>query len=56
MVQEIYINKLEDVFKLISEQEYDTKIKRYRSSFLYRGVHNSSYKLATSLQRNCKDK
>ena len=56
MVQEIYINKLEDVFKLISEQEYDTKIKRYRSSFLYRGVHNSSYKLTTSLQRNCKEK
>lgn len=56
MVQEIYINKLEDVFELISEQKYNNDIDRYRSSFLYRGLHNSTYKLATSLKRNCKDK
>ena len=39
MVQEIYINNLEDVFELVSEQKYNNDIDRYRSSFLYRGTY-----------------
>lgn len=41
--------------KLILNQEYDRKINRYRSPYLYRGLP-CEYTLATSLQRNCKHK
>lgn len=47
---------MEDVMKMISEQEYDVKIGRHRSSYLYRGMQNVGYNLKTSLERNCGEK
>lgn len=56
MITEKRIINLDDVFRLISDQNYDTVIQRNRSSFLYRGLSNQNYQLTTTLQRNCKEK
>lgn len=50
------INGIEDMMELISEQDFDKKIGRNRSSFLYRGMPNKDFELVTSLRRNCKNK
>lgn len=53
-VQEI--KDFQSIWSLISDQVYDNKINRYRSSFLYRGMPNVGFHLVTSLSRNCKSK
>ena len=50
------LTTIEDVMQLIVDQELNSKIDRYRSSYLYRGLPNVSYRLLTTLQRNCKNK
>jgi hypothetical protein len=54
MIQTIYIDKIEDLMPLISEQEYREDLRRYRSMYLYRGMPDTDYHMYTSLQRNCK--
>ena len=54
MIQTVVIDTLEGLFPLLSEQNYNVNIDRYRSSYLYRGMPDSSYRLVTSLQLNCK--
>jgi len=54
MIQEVRITTLEDLMPLMSEQDYRPELKRNRSSYLYRGMPNSEYKMATSLSRCCK--
>ena len=54
MIQEIRIDTLEELMPLLSEQDYRPEIDRNRSSFLYRGVPDSSYRMVTSLSRCCK--
>ena len=54
MIQEVRISTLEDLMPLMSEQEYRPELKRNRSGYLYRGMPNSEYKMATSLSRCCK--
>lgn len=44
------------IWNIISEQKFDNKINRNRSSYLYRGMPNTTFHLATSLSRNCKDR
>lgn len=56
MIKEIHVNSLEQIKSIIFAQSYDSKIKRYRSHFLYRGMPDESFHLQTSLERNCKDK
>ena len=56
MIKEVKLNTVADVLELMLEQQFDDSIQRYRSSYLYRGVPNSSYHLVTSLKRNCKHK
>lgn len=56
MIHTVFIDSMEGVKNLIFEQEYDSRSKRMRSSFCYRGMPNASYDIRTSLQRNCKDK
>lgn len=56
MIKEIYIDKFEDLMPLFCEEKYQEGIKRHRSSYLYRGMGRTSYKMITSLKRNCKDK
>lgn len=50
------IDTIEALNQILFEQPYDTKIGRNRSSCLYRGLPDESYRLVTSLKRNCKDK
>ncbi len=54
-IKTVYITKIEDVLPLITEQEYRPDLGRNRSLYLYRGMSDISFKLGTSLQRNCKD-
>lgn len=49
----VRIDKIEDLFQLLTDQPYDRKIDRHRSPYFYRGLSDSSYFLQTSLQRNC---
>lgn len=56
MIIEVRIKNMDDLLKLLSEQKHDEEIGRHRSPFLYRGMSNESYKLETSLKRNCKNK
>lgn len=53
MVQEIHDFK--EVWDIISDQAFDSRINRYRSSYLYRGMPNANFHLTTSLTRNCKE-
>ena len=55
MIQTVTIHTLEDLMPLMSEQEYRPELKRNRSSYLYRGMPNVSYKMRTSLSRCCKE-
>lgn len=56
MVKEQEIKTFQEIWDVISKQDYDKSIGRNRSSYLYRGMPNSAFHLATSLSRNCKDK
>lgn len=50
------LTTIEEVVQLIAEQDFNSRLDRYRSSNLYRGLPNASYGLLTTLQRNCKEK
>lgn len=54
MIKEIRIETLEELLPLLTEQDFRPDLNRNRSSYLYRGMANSSYKMYTSLSRNCK--
>ena len=54
MIQEIRISTTEELMPLLSEQEYRPELGRNRSSYLYRGMPDSSYRMVTSLSRCCK--
>ena len=56
MIQEVRIEKVEDLMPMLSEQEYRPELGRNRSGYLYRGMPNSTYRMRTSLSRCCKDK
>ena len=56
MIIEQTITDLDEVWDLISNQRYDNRLNRYRSSILYRGLPRASYHLETTLSRNSKDK
>lgn len=55
MIKVIKVNTIEDILPIITEQEYRPDLRRNRSLYLYRGMSDASFKLDTSLQRNCKD-
>ena len=52
MIQEVRIATTEDLMPLLSEQEYRPDLGRNRSSFLYRGMPDISFRMETSLSRN----
>ena len=54
MIKTVYIDSIGGIMDLISEQEYNKEIDRYRSSIFFRGLPNVDFKLTTSLNRNCK--
>lgn len=53
MIQEVRIRTLEEVMPLLSDQPYRESIGRYRSSYVYRGMPDASFKMVTTLRRNC---
>ena len=55
MINTVVIDNIQGIYDIMSEQPYHEDIKRYRSTFVYRGVPDASYKLLTTLQRVCKD-
>lgn len=50
------ITTLEQISKIIWDQQYQSTLMRNRSPYLYRGLPNSNYHLVTSLRRNCKER
>ena len=54
MISEVTIRTLEDLLPLLTEQEFRPEMDRNRSTYLYRGVPHSEYKMVTSLSRCCK--
>lgn len=50
------ITTLEQINKIIWDQQYQSTLMRNRPPYLYRGLPNSNYHLVTSLRRNCKEK
>jgi len=54
MITEIRVKKIEELMPLLADQEFDPQINRNRSSFVYRGMKSSDYKMTTTLARNCK--
>ena len=55
MIKEIRITTLEELIPLLADQEYRADIDRNRSSYVYRGMPNTAFKMDTSLRRNCKE-
>lgn len=55
MIREQRITSIEELTELLTEQEYRADIRRNRSEFVYRGMPNASFRLETSLRRNCKE-
>ena len=56
MITIIEISDLEGITRLLTEQDYRPDLDRYRSWYIYRGMSDVSFRLETSLKRNCKDK
>ena len=54
MIKEIFIKNLDELLPLLTEQEYRQDLNRNRSSYIYRGLPDSGFKMKTSLSRNCK--
>lgn len=52
-IDDVTIDSLEKLSKLLLDQEHNTSIKRLRSAYFYRGLPNVDFNLLTSLQRNC---
>lgn len=52
MIKEINVDTIEIVKEFVFDQPKDN-CGRYRGYFLYRGLPDTSFKLKTSLQRNC---
>lgn len=55
MINVVHINTYEELMPLFSAQVYQEKFHRHRSSYVYRGMGRTTYKMETSLARNCKD-
>ena len=55
MIKEVRIDTLEELLPLFTEQEYRPDLDRNRSPSVYRGMSNASFKMFTSLGRNCKN-
>ena len=50
------ITTLEQINKIIWDQQYQSTLMRNRSPYLYRGLPNSNYHLVTSLRRKLQRK
>ncbi len=55
MIKEIRIDTVDELMPLIADQEYRFDLDRNRSQYFYRGMPDATFKMVTSLRRNCKD-
>ncbi|WP_026665682.1 FRG domain-containing protein [Butyrivibrio sp. FC2001] len=55
-IKTVKITTKEQINDLIWNQQPDDGSGRYRSTYIFRGLPNSDYKLATTLHRNCTNK
>lgn len=53
MISDIRLSNMSEVTEVIQKKDFDTRSGRYRSSYVFRGLHDCSYHLVTSLKRNC---
>ena len=51
MIQIVPIKTVEDLMPLLSEQEWRDDLHRNRSSYVYRGMPNTDFKMETTLRR-----
>lgn len=56
MIKTVFIDSINGVKDLLFEQKRNKDNGRFRSSFFYRGMPDASFRLTTSLSRNCGDK
>ena len=56
MINTIRLETIDDVRKILFDQEFKPDIGRHRNLFVYRGLPDPGYELKTSLQRFCKNK
>ena len=54
MIRVVHISTLEQLMPLLSEQEDRPDLGRNRSPYVYRGMTNASFRMVTSLRRNCR--
>ena len=55
-IKTVRLTELNQVIQIFTEQRWDDRIQRARSSYFYRGLSNADFTLTTTLQRNCKGK
>jgi len=55
MIRTVEIKRIEDAMELILDRQYNPDIRRMRTNYIYRGIPDTSYRLVTSLRRNCGD-
>ena len=53
MIQTVVIESMDHLYELLNEQEFRKDLKRNRNLFVYRGQPDATFKLSTSLERNC---
>ena len=56
MITDIEIRRVEDLSRVLMDQEYNAEIDRLRSAFFFRGMPDASFPLTTSISRCCKEK
>ncbi len=56
MIKTVIIEDMDHLYELLDEQEFRKDLKRNRNLFVYRGQPDATFKLSTSLERNCGDK
>lgn len=54
MIETVVIDNIGGIMEMISDQTFNDEIKRLRSSYFFRGMPDVSFRLSTSLERNCK--
>ena len=54
MIKEIRIKTIDELMPLIADQKFRPDLDRSRSQYFYRGMPEASFKMVTSLRRNCK--
>lgn len=55
-METVYVKNYFEAMERLFEDSFDDSIDRIRSSYVFRGMCNSNYRLESSIRRNCKHK